>query len=132
MASVEDSDDPDSPDEPPVNLYEQLYPGAPDKRRIDLASQGGDEDSEQARLIQAKIEELDSEIADLSGDNKPSLIEPLIATLSEEEQLKVRKALAEAKPSEDSTALLERDVALMDLPKLAKLGTKLGLLPQQT
>ena len=131
-SSHRQSDDPDSQDELPVNLYEQLYPGAPNKKRIDLAHDDEDENSDQAQLIRAKIEELDAEIADLSGDNKPSLIEPLISTLSEEDQLKVRKALAEAKPSEDDgTALLERNVALMDLPKLAKLGSKLGLLPQQ-
>ena len=132
-ASHGESDDSESLEGVSINWYEQTYPGSPNRRRVDPTREDGGENSEEARLIRAKIEELEAEIADLSGENKPSLMEPLIATLSEEEQAKVRKALAEVKFSgEDEQALFEQDVALMDLPKLAKLGTKLGLSSQQT
>ena len=100
-------------------------PGSSRRQQIDPEVVDEEEDSPEARAVRSRIEQLEAEIADLSGKNKPTLIEPLLATLSPEDEAKVRKALAEEEEEEDD--LYENDISLMDLPKLEKLGPKLGL-----
>ena len=132
LASRPKSDETDSGGKPTIKWFKQLLPGSR-RTRIDPAEEDGGEFSKEAQALKGRIDELRAEIADLRGANKPSLIEPLIATLSEEDQAKVRKALAEPdKDEEDDVDLFEQDVSLIELPKLAKLGPRLKLSAQQT
>ena len=119
--------DPPEQQRPPIiKWFKQLLPGSSHREEIDPELEyADDEDLPEARILRAKIDQLEAEIADLAGHNKPTLIEPLIATLSPEDQAKVRKALAEEEEEEDE--LYETDISLMDLPKLEKLGPKLNL-----
>ena len=116
---------------PTIKWFKQDYPESPGREEIDPEHDYVDpKDLPEARALRAKIDQLGAEIADLAGHNKPSLIEPLIATLSPEDQAKVRKALAEEEEEEDE--LYETDISLTDLPKLEKLGPKLNLELGQT
>ena len=126
------NDDPPEQQRPPIiRWFQQLLPGSSHRKEIDPEIEYADPaDLPEARALRAKIDQLEAEIADLAGENKPTLIEPLIATLSPEDQAKVRKALAEEEEEEDD--LYETDIALMDLPKLEKLGPKLNLELGQT
>ena len=131
FASRPKSDESEPGRGPIIKWFNQLLPGS-HRTRIDPTKEDGGEFSEKTRAIKDRIDELEAEIADLRGDNKPSLIEPLIATLSEEDQAKVRKALAEPDSEEDDDIdLFEHDVSLIDLPKLASLGSRLELSPPQ-
>ena len=114
---------------PVIKWFNQFSPGSSRRKEIDPKLENADEDSPEARALRARIDQLEAEIADLNGENKPTLIEPLIATLTPEEQAKVRKALAEEDEEQDD--LYENDISLMDLPKLAKLGPKLEIGPSQ-
>ena len=113
---------------PIIKWFNQLLPGSSQKEEINAEEEV--ENSPEARALRAKIDQLDAESKEMSGANKPTLIEPLIATLTPEDQVKVRKALAEEKEEEDD--IYEDDVSLMDLPKLENLGPKLGIGPEQT
>ena len=131
FASRSKADQPEQQRPPVIKWFNQLFPGSSHRKEIDPELEYADgEDSPEARALRAQIDKLDAEIADLEGHNKPTLIEPLIATLSPEDQAKVRKALAEEEEEEDE--LYETDIALMDLPKLEKLGPKLNLELGQT
>ncbi|CAF9939815.1 MAG: hypothetical protein HETSPECPRED_001901 [Heterodermia speciosa] len=117
--------------DPTIKWFKQDYPESPGREETDPEHVYPDpKDLPEARALRAKIDQLGAEIADLAGHNKPSLIEPLIATLSPEDQAKVRKALAEEEEEEDE--LYETDISLTDLPKLEKLGPKLNLELGQT
>ncbi|KAL8794275.1 MAG: hypothetical protein Q9195_003101 [Heterodermia aff. obscurata] len=125
--------DPPEQERPPtIRWFNQFLPGSSRRKEIDpeQLEYADAENLPEARALRAKIDRLSAEIDDLAGHNKPSLIEPLIATLSPEDQAKVRKALAEEEEEEDD--LYETDISLMDLPKLEKLGPKLNLELGQT
>ena len=123
-------DPPEQQRSPVIKWFKQFLPGSSRRKEIDPELEYVDEDLPEARALRAKIKQLEAEIADLAGHNKPSMIEPLIATLSPDEQAKVRKALAEEEEEEDE--LFETDISLIDLPKLENLGPKLNLEPGQT
>lgn len=129
FASRRKDDQPEQQPTPVISWFNQLLPGSPRREQIKPGDEDGGEDSHEAGVLRARIEQLEAEIADLSGKNKPTLIEPLLATLSPDDQAKVRKALAEEEEEEDD--LYENDISLMDLPKLEKLGPKLGLRIEQ-
>lgn len=123
------SDEPESKKRSIFNFFEQLAPGL-GRKRVD--PEDGGEFSKEARALKDRIDKLGAEIAELRGEGKPSLVEPLIASLSEEDQAKVRKALAEPDNDEDEDLdMSEAPVSLIDLPKLASLGPRLELSPQQ-
>lgn len=130
FASRSSSDESEPKRDTIINYFKQLLPGSR-KKRIDPAEAGAGEFAKETQALKNRIDELGAEIADLRGDNKPSLIEPLIATLSEEDQAKVRKALAEP-DDEAEEDIFEDDVSLIDLPKLASIGPRLDFSPQQT
>ena len=131
FASRSKPDPPEQERPPTIKWFNQFSPGSSHREEIDPELEFADpEDIPEARALRAQIEKLQAEIADLAGHNKPTLIEPLIATLEPEDQAKVRKALAEEEEEEDD--LYETDISLMDLPKLEKLGPKLNLGPGQT
>ena len=125
FASRRKIDQPEEQHNPIIKWFNQLMPGSSRKQQIDPEAGDEEEKSPEARAVRSRIEQLEAEIADLSGKNKPTLIEPLLATLSPEDEAKVRKALAEEEEEEDD--LYENDISLMDLPKLEKLGPKLEL-----
>lgn len=125
FASRRKSDQAEEQHNPVIKWFNQLMPGSSRSQPIDPEEGDGEEDSPEARAVRSRIEQLEAEIADLSGKNKPTLIEPLLATLSPEDEAKVRKALVEEEEEEDD--LYENDISLMDLPKLEKLGPKLEL-----
>ena len=124
FASRRKNDQPEEQRNPVIKWFNQLMPGSSQKQQIDPEAEDED-NSPEARAVRSRIEQLEAEIADLSGKNKPTLIEPLLAALSPEDEAKVRKALAEEEEEEDD--LYENDISLMDLPKLEKLGPKLEL-----
>lgn len=130
FASHHRVDQPEQQRSPVIKWFNQFLPGSSRRKEIDPELENAGDDLPEARALREKIDQLEAEIADLNGKDKPTLIEPLIATLSPEEQAKVRKALAEEEEEEDD--LYENDIALMDLPKLANLGPKLDLAPAQT
>ena len=112
-----------------INYFKQLLPGSR-RTRVEPAEEDEGEFAKETKALKNRIDELGAEIADLEGGNKPSLIEPLIATLSEEDQAKVRKALAEPN-DEEEVDLFKNNVSLIDLPRLAGLAPRLKLSPQQ-
>ncbi|KAG7006015.1 hypothetical protein G7Y79_00017g043970 [Physcia stellaris] len=125
FASRRQVDQPEQQPRPVIRWFKQFLPGSSRRKEIDPESENPDDDLPEARVLRARIDQLEAEIAELHGKDKPTLIEPLIATLSAEEQAKVRKALAEEEEEEDD--LYENDIALLDLPKLEKLAPKLDL-----
>ncbi len=123
------SDEPESEKRSIFNFFEQLAPGL---RRKRVDPEDGGDFSKEATALKDRINKLGAEIAELRGEGKPSLVEPLIASLSEEDQAKVRKALAEPDNEEDEDLdMSEVPLSLIDLPKLASLGPRLELSPQQ-
>jgi len=123
------SDEPEPKKKSIFNFFEQLAPGL-GRKRVD-PEDGGDF-SKEAKALKDRIDQLGAEIAGLRGEGKLSLVEPLIATLSEEDQAKVRKALAEPDNEDDEDLdMSEVPISLIDLPKLASLGLRLELSPQQ-
>ncbi|KAL8900239.1 MAG: hypothetical protein Q9207_005791 [Kuettlingeria erythrocarpa] len=141
------------PRPPKVKWYQQLYPGAPDKKPLNE----GDEDpdvSEISQELHKRIANLEAEIKDLRGGRSSaageqgSLIEPLLEHLSEEDRAKVRLALQQAELSDaeeaeiaaESEALATKAVGklagghgaeILQAAEFEELGLALDLEPQQ-
>ncbi|KAI4144602.1 MAG: hypothetical protein L6R39_004111 [Caloplaca ligustica] len=121
-----------NPSRPPkVTWYQQLYPGAPVKQRLD---NGGEdpEIQEASQELRERIAELENEIKELRG-NRPqaspegeSLIEPLLEQLSEEDRHKVRLALQQTELSEAEQAEVEAESMALTKKALGPLAAGYG------
>ncbi|KAL8959788.1 MAG: hypothetical protein Q9193_003400, partial [Seirophora villosa] len=116
-----------SPRPPKVTWYQQLYPGAQDKRLLE----DGDEDpdiSEASQEVQRRIAQLEKELQELRG-NRPQdsreqgfLIEQLLGQLSEEDRTRLRLALQETKLSAAEEAEVEAESEALARKAVGKLA----------
>ncbi|MCJ1481010.1 hypothetical protein MMC06_001166 [Schaereria dolodes] len=78
-------------DDTQIRWYEQLFYGAPNRKRIDAK----DVDDEEEKDIKARIAKLEQELKELRDGISSSAIDPLLEGLSDEEQEEVKTALAQ-------------------------------------
>ena len=122
-------------DEPKVRWYEQLLPWSSKRRRVDPTSQGAEVDDEIKR-VRRQIRQLEDELQEMEApvsQTGKTLIEPLIATLSPEDQRKVRAAIMqdelEEKRKELEAAEVKRRLAEL-VPKKSELEIPWPVLPK--
>lgn len=120
-------------DEPKVRWYEQLLPWSSKRRRIDPNNPDAHE-NEEAKWLKRQISQLEDELQEMDGPVGKTLIEPLIATLSPEDQRKVRAAIMqeelEEKRKELEAAEVKRKLAEL-VPKKNELEIHWQLPPEQ-
>ena len=122
-----------NPDEPKVRWYEQLLPWSSKRRRVDPNNPDANENDE-AKWLKRQISQLEDELQEMEGQGGKTLIEPLIATLSPEDQRKVRAAIMqeelEEKRKELEIADVKRRLAKF-VPKKNELEIHWALPPEQ-
>ncbi len=89
---------------PKIRWYNQMYDGLFKKQHHDSEPKDDAEDIPEAKLLKAKIKELDEDLEELSGGERGSVVEPLLRDMSEEEREKFHAALrAAASEEKDQT-----------------------------
>ncbi|KAF6230153.1 hypothetical protein HO133_004492 [Letharia lupina] len=125
--------DDSNPDEPKVRWYQQLLPGSTKRRRIDHNNPDAEENDE-ARWLKRQISQLEDELREMEDPGEKTMIEPLIATLSPEDQQKVRAAIMqeelEEKRKDLEVAEVKRRLAKL-VPKKNELEIHWQLPPEQ-
>lgn len=120
-------------DEPKVRWYQQLLPWSSKRRRVDPNNPDAHEDNE-AKSIKRQIRQLEDELQEMEEPEGKTLIEPLIAKLSPEDQRKVRFAIMqdelEEKRKELKVAETKRRLAEL-VPKTTELEIHWQLPPEQ-
>lgn len=120
-------------DEPKVRWYQQLLPWSSRRRRVDPNNLDADLNDE-AKWLKRQISQLEDELKEMEGPVGETLIEPLIAKLSPEDQRKVRAAIMqeelEEKRKELEVAEVKRKLATL-LPKKNELEIHWQLPPEQ-
>lgn len=120
-------------EEPKVRWYQQLLPWSSRRRRVDPKNLDTEENDE-VKWIKRKISQLEDELQDMEGPVGKTLIEPLIATLSPEDQQKVRAAIMreelEEKRRELEAAEVKRRLDKL-IPKKNELEIHWQLPPEQ-
>lgn len=120
-------------DEPKVRWYEQLLPWSSKRRRIDPNNPDAHENDE-TKWLKRQISQLEDELQEMEGPAGKTLIEPLIATLSPEDQRKVRAAIMqeelEEKRKDLEVAEVKRKLAER-VPKKNELEIHWQLPPEQ-
>lgn len=109
-------------DKPKIRWYEQLLPWSSKRRRVDPSDLGADENDE-AMLLKREIQRLDKELREMEGEGQEgkTLIEPLLATLSVEDQQKAREAIRQDQLQE---ALKAKEAAQVKLERAKLLPKK--------
>ena len=122
-------------DEPKVRWYEQLLPWSSKRRRVDPTNRGAQVDDEVKR-VRHQIKQLEDELQEMEApvsQTGKTLIEPLIATLSPEDQQKVRAAIMqdelEEKRKELEAAEVKRRLDEL-VPKKSELEIRWPVLPK--
>ena len=122
-------------DEPKVRWYEQLFPWSSKRRRVDRNNQ--DAHKNEVKRVKQQIRQLEDELQEMGApmtETGKTLIEPLIATLSPEDQRKVRAAIMqdelEEKRKELEAAEVKRRLAML-VPKKSELVISWQLPPEQ-
>ncbi|KAL8807428.1 MAG: hypothetical protein Q9223_001578 [Gallowayella weberi] len=115
---------------PKVTWYQQLYPGARDRVKLDLEDEDADI-SKAEEVLRRRIAELEGEISELRGEGSTtsthtSLIEPLLEQLSEEDRGKVRLALQQTQLSDAEKAEVEVESEALTNEFLGTLGGGFG------
>ena len=121
-------------DEPKVRWYEQLLPWSSKRRRVDPNNLDANENDE-AKWLKRQIKQLSDELQEMeSPAGGKTLIEPLIATFSPEDQRKVRAAILqdelEEKRKELEVAKVKRKLAKL-VPTKNELHIHWQLPPEQ-
>ncbi len=120
-------------DEPKVRWYEQLLPWSSKRRRVDPNNLEANENSE-VKWLKRQISQLEDELQEMDGPVGKTLIEPLIATLSPEDQRKVRTAIMREELGEKRKELeveeVKRRLAML-VPKKRELEIHWQLPPEQ-
>ena len=120
-------------DEPKVRWYEQLLPWSSKRRRVDPNNPEANENSE-VKWLKRQISQLEDELQEMDGPVGKTLIEPLIATLSPEDQRKVRAAIMREEIGEKRKELevekVKRRLAML-VPKRRELEIHWQLPPEQ-
>ncbi|KAL8882237.1 MAG: hypothetical protein Q9192_007617 [Flavoplaca navasiana] len=99
---------------PKVTWYQQLFPGSPDRVKLDPGHEDADV-AEAEQEIRQRIAKLEEELGELRGDKSPtspeakSLIEPLLERLSNEDRHRVRLALQQTQLSDEEKAQVEAE-----------------------
>lgn len=100
----------DESEGPRIRWYQQMLPWSSNRRRVD-PNNLDPEASDEAERLKAQVDELDEELRIMEeGEEGKTLIEPLLANLSEEDQKKVREAIRQdeietARRAEETEAL---------------------------
>jgi len=100
----------DVSEKPKIRWYQQMLPWSSKRRRVD-PNNLDPEASDEAKHFKDQVDQLDKEIRIMEeGEEGKTLIEPLLANLSEEDQRKVREAIRqdeieEARRAEETEAL---------------------------
>ena len=118
---------------PKVRWYEQLLPWSSRRRRVDTDNQDADENDE-VKGLRRQIRQLEDELQEMEAPAGKTLIEPLIATLSPEDQQKVRAAIMqeelEEKRKDLEVAEVKRKLAEL-VPKKSELEIRWQMPPEQ-
>ena len=129
-------DDDDKSDQPTVRWYEQLFPWSSRRRRVDPTNPGATE-TDEIKSVRRQIKQLEDELHDMEApvsETGKTLIEPLLATLSPEDQQKIRSAIMqeelEEKRKELEAAEVRRRLAEL-APKKSELEIRWQLPPDQ-
>ncbi|KAL8774699.1 MAG: hypothetical protein Q9209_000638 [Squamulea sp. 1 TL-2023] len=116
---------------PKVTWYQQLFPGARDKIKLNPSNE--DQDVSQAEQeLRHRIAQLEEELGELRGVESSataepkSLIEPLLEQLSDEDRRKVRLALQQAQLSDEENAQAEAESEALTNEALGKLAGGFG------
>lgn len=118
--SAKDESEKDEPEQPKVRWYQQMLPWSTKRQRVD-PNNLDPEAGEQAAEFKAQIDQMDEELRIMEeGEPGKTLIEPLLANLSEEDQKKVREAIRQ-----DEIETTRRAEEMEDLKRqLAKFAPK--------
>ena len=121
-------------DEPKIRWYEQLLPWSTERRRVDPNGLDADQ-KEEAESLRRQIQQIEAELQEM--ENPPAgktMIEPLLVTLSPEDQQKVRDAIMQAeldaKRKELEVDKMNRRLAKL-VPKPNELEIRWQLPPDQ-
>ena len=124
-------------DEPKVRWYEQLLPWSSNKWRVDPIKRDA-EVQDEIKRVRSQIKQLQAELQEMEApvsQTGKTLIEPLIATLSPEDQRKVRAAIMqdelEEKQKELEAAEVKRRLAEL-VPKKSELEIRWPVLPKHS
>ena len=120
-------------DKPKVRWYEQLLPWSSKRRRVDPNNQDADE-NDAVKGLRRQIKQLEDELQEMEAPAGKTMIEPLIATLSPEDQRKVRAAIMqeelEEKRKDLEVAEVKRKLAEL-VPKKSELEIRWQMPPEQ-
>ena len=120
-------------DGPKVRWYEQLLPWSSKRRRVDPNSPDGDENDE-VKWLKRQLSQLEDELQEMEAPKGKTMIEPLLATLSPEDQQKVRAAIRQeelqGKRKDLEVAEMKRRLA-KQVPKQKELEIHWQLPPEQ-
>ena len=124
----------DKSDQPAIKWFEQLLPWSSKRRRVDPNSHDV-EVNEEARAIQAEIDQLDADLREMENPSGGrTFIEPMLAELPEEDQQRIREAIRQDELEEArkarKKALLKRELQKY-LPQKRELEICWELPPQQ-
>ncbi|KAI4247756.1 MAG: hypothetical protein L6R40_001342 [Gallowayella cf. fulva] len=116
---------------PKVTWYQQLFPGARDRIKLEPEHEDAEVSKAEHQLRQ-RITELEEELGELRGDRpsatagQHSLIEPLLEQLSEEDRRRVRLALQQTQLSDAENAEIEAESEALTNKALGQLGNGFG------
>ena len=120
-------------DKPKIRWYEQLLPWSSKRRRVDPNKRDAEKDDE-VKWVRRQISQLEDELREMEAPVGKTLIEPLLATLTPEEQQKVRAAIMQEeldeKRKELEAAEVKRRLAEL-VPKKSELEIRWQLPPEQ-
>lgn len=120
-------------DEPKVRWYEKLLPSSSKRRRVDPNNPRANENDEM-KSLRRQISQLQGELQEMEAPVGKTMIEPLLATLSSEDQRKVRAAIIqnelEEERKESEAAEMKRRLAEL-VPKNSELEIRYQLPPAQ-
>lgn len=95
-----------------IRWYNQMYDGLFKRQRHDSDSENV-EDLPEAKLLKGKIDEIDEELRELSGE-RGSVIEPLLRDLSKEERDKFHTALRESESEETDEPPTDQEIEIVE------------------
>jgi hypothetical protein len=98
---------------PKIRWYNQMYDGLFKRQRPDSASENVEEDLPEAKLLKKKIDEIDEELRELSGE-RGSVVEPLLHNLSKEERDRFHTALRESESEETDEPPTDQEIEIVE------------------
>ncbi|KAL8842392.1 MAG: hypothetical protein Q9170_000520 [Blastenia crenularia] len=125
FATSSQLEDKNAPRPPKIRWYQQLFPGAQDRKPLNDGKE--DEDaSEAAHEVRGRIAKLEEELRNLRGGRTQSLIEPLLEQLSEGDRKRIRLALQETQLTDAESTEIEAESEALATKAVGELAGGLG------